>query len=169
VSAVEAAKSGPLSPGLDDVVKLTKAGVSETVILTFVQSSGVMYSPSAQDLIQLREAGVSPNVTTALIHRGSGLRQSALKSQQEAQAEAQARDQTAQPATGYAAATTHVTAPAASSTVTYIGAPAFFNYPVRYYGYPGYYSPGYRYPRYHGYYPRVALGYHFGGHYGYWR
>jgi hypothetical protein len=146
-----------LSPGLDDVVKLTKGGVSESVIITYVQSSGVMYRPTAEDLIQLREAGVSGQVTTALLQRGGELHQSALKSQQQAQAAARTAAQTrsaqpAQPATTYAAAPTYLTPPPASaSTVTYIGAPKHLTYPVNsYYSYGGYCRPRY-YPRYYSY------------------
>src|SRR6185295_56129 len=110
LSATEGATTAQLSPGLDDIVKLSKAVVSESVILTYVQSSGVMYSPSAQDLIQLREAGVSSQVTTALMQQGSELRQSALTSQQQAQAAVQKTTaQTPQTATSYAAAPTYVT------------------------------------------------------------
>src|SRR5690349_23913031 len=54
------ANSGPrFSAGLDDVVKLTKAGVEESVILAFVQSSTIAYRPNAQEIVRLRELGVS--------------------------------------------------------------------------------------------------------------
>ena len=156
-----APKTAKLSWGLDDVVKLSKAGVDESVILTYVQNSGVAYNPTAQDVIQLRELGVSPQVTAALMQHGSEVRQAATA---EAQKQAQAAPPApapAQPAPVYSAPT--YVAPA--STVTYIGYPSYaYSYPS-YYA-PTYYSYPYCYPRsygyYGGFYPRVSFGINFG-------
>src|SRR5262249_39735257 len=76
-NTTEAAKPVRLSSGLDEVVKLTKAGVDESVILAFVQNSSVAYHPSAQEIIKLRELGISSAVITALLHRGEELHQRA--------------------------------------------------------------------------------------------
>lgn len=161
--ATETHNSGQakLSWGLDDIVKLSKAGVDETVILTYIKNSGVGYNPTAQDLIQLRELGVSSLVTAALMQRGGEVRQAAtVEAQKQAQAAAPAAAN-AQPAPVYAAPATYV---APASTVTYIGYP---RYSYTYGGYcpPTYYSAPY-YPRYYGYYggyyPRVSFGVNFG-------
>lgn len=56
-----------LPPGVSDVVKLTKAGLSEDVILAQVKNAGVGYSLNADQLIYLSQAGVSQNVIKALI------------------------------------------------------------------------------------------------------
>src|SRR3954464_11427977 len=45
--------------GVEDVVKLSRAQVSEDVILNFVQSSGTIYNLGPKDLVALKEAGVS--------------------------------------------------------------------------------------------------------------
>src|SRR5438034_1698142 len=167
---VAATKAPKLSWGLDDVVKLSKAGVDESVILSYIQNSGVGYNPNAQDIIQLRELGVSSQISAALMQRGSEVRQAAT-------VEAQKQAQAAAPAAPPAQAAPVYTAPAAyvapASTVTYIG------YPSYNYAYGGYYGPSYYsypyYPRYYGYcggfYPSVSLGFrfgggHFGGHFG---
>ena len=69
------AKAAPLSAGLDDIVKLTKAKIDEPVILTFIKCSEVAYQPNAEELIKLRELGVSPMVAAALLQRGEEVRQ----------------------------------------------------------------------------------------------
>jgi hypothetical protein len=56
-----------LPPGVNDVVKLTKAGLSEDVILAQVKNTGAGYNLSADQLIYLTQAGVSQNVIKALI------------------------------------------------------------------------------------------------------
>lgn len=157
---VPATKAAKLSWGLDDVVKLSKAGVDESVILTYIQNSGVGYNPTAQDIIQLREVGVSSQITASLMQRGSEVRQAAVEAQKQAQATAPA-PAPAQPAPAYTAPATYV---APASTVTYIG------YPNYAYSYGGYYGPSYYsypyYPRsygyYGGFYPRVSFGVNLG-------
>jgi len=164
---VAATQAPKLSWGLDDVVKLSKAGVDESVILSYIQNSGVGYNPNAQDIIQLRELGVSSQITAALMQRGSEVRQAATVA---AQKQAQAAAAPAQAAPVYTAPATYV---APASTVTYIGYPSYA------YDYGGYYGPSYYsypyYPRYYGYYggfyPSVSVGFrfgggHFGGHFG---
>ena len=150
-----------LSWGLDDIVKLSKAGVDESVILTYVSNSGVAYNPTAQDVIQLRELGVSSQITTALMQRGGEVRQAAtVEAQKQAQAGTPAASP-AQPAPVYTPPATYV---APASTVTYIGYPSYPSYgysyaPTYYYSYP-------YYPRYYGYYggfyPRVSFGINLG-------
>ena len=165
-----------LSPGLDDIVKLSKAGISDSVIATYVQTSGQMYHVTPNDLIQLSEAGVSPDVTTLLMQQGDALRQNAIQSQQQSQAAAQEAaqqplPQPAQPAQTYAVAPTYVTPPAVS-TVTYIGRPTFFGRPVNsHYTYTGYYYPRTYYGRSYCYTPRVSFGYrhYYGGFHGRFR
>ena len=167
---VAATKAPKLSWGLDDVVKLSKAGVDESVIHSYIQNSGVGYNPTAQDIIQLRELGVSSQITAALMQRGSEVRQAATV---EAQKQAQAAAPAAAPAQAAPVYTAPATYVAPASTVTYIGYPS---YGYSYGGYcaPTYYSYPY-YPRYYGYYggfyPSVSVGFrfgggHFGGHFG---
>jgi cytoskeletal protein RodZ len=153
-----------LSWGLDDIVKLSKAGVDESVILSYIQHSGVGYNPTAQDVIQLRELGVSAQITTVLMQRGGEVRQaSTVEAQKQAQATAAAAP--AQPEPVYAAPSTDA---APVSTVTYIGYSSRPNYAYSYGGYcaPTYYAYPY-YPRYYGFYgyPRVSFGVSFGGGY----
>jgi len=159
-----------LSTGLDEVVKLSKAGVDESVILVYVRNSPTAYTPTAQDLIQLRDSGVSPTVTAALMQRGDDVRK--------ASADALRQNPVAQPAP--AQQPTIVAGPnyvAPASTVTVVGYPQTYayGYPADYYrygyGYSSYYPYSY-YSRY-GYsscysYPGFAVGVNFGGYGGYY-
>jgi len=53
--------------GVDDVVKLSKAQVSEDVILTYVQNSGTIYSLGPREIVLLKESGVSDRVVNAML------------------------------------------------------------------------------------------------------
>src|ERR1035438_9602069 len=58
-----------LSPGLQEVLKLTKAQMGDDVIVNYVKSSGKSYELSADDLIYLNSQGVSQGVISALQSR----------------------------------------------------------------------------------------------------
>lgn len=192
-NAKQNTKAIRLSAGLDDVVKLHKAGVDETVILAFIENSSVAYHPSAQEIIKLRELGISSPIITTLLRRGDEVRQRA------AQVRKESLVQSPQPAAPAATASTQPTAPAVSAiqpasvyyapsaypvsspTVVYATYPAPYAvgsyayggcyYPRHYTYYPSYYSyrPHYYsscYPRvshYSSFYPRVSFGVSFGG------
>src|ERR1700752_3123438 len=59
-----------LPPGVQDVVKLTQAGVSEDIIVTQVKNAGAMYNLSADQIVYLSKAGVSQNVIKLLMTGG---------------------------------------------------------------------------------------------------
>lgn len=61
-----------LPPGVQDVVKLAKAGISEDIILAQVRSSGATYSLSAEQIIYLTQQGVSQNVIKTLMASAAG-------------------------------------------------------------------------------------------------
>jgi|CZKM01.1.fsa_nt_gi hypothetical protein len=60
-----------LPPGVQDVVKLVKAGLGEEVILAHIKNTGAFYSLSADQLISLHDQGVSENEIKALLGAGS--------------------------------------------------------------------------------------------------
>ena len=176
-SAVEilerASRAPQLSPAVEEVVKLSKAGVSDAVTLAYIQNSATSYSLSAQNVLQLQEQGVSPQVLTAMLQRNGEVQRAAEASNQ-AQAAAAAAAAKTQPAAAPASATTTVatapSAPASTVSVTYFGSRPVSYYPsYSYYG-PGfgYYYPAY-YPRSYGSYgycgPRVAYGFGYGYRY----
>jgi hypothetical protein len=51
---------------LEDVVAMTQAGLGDPVIVTHIQSHGVVQPPTAQDMIFLKQQGVSDIVINAL-------------------------------------------------------------------------------------------------------
>jgi len=56
-----------LPPGVQDVVKLVKAGLSEDVILAQIKNAGASYNLSADQLIYLKDQGVTQTEIKALI------------------------------------------------------------------------------------------------------
>jgi hypothetical protein len=105
----------------DDLKKLTAAGISDGVILSYVRSHGPVEKLSAEDVIELKKAGASENLLTALLgNAGAAARPSSAPS-----APAQA------------------VSPAPSTTVVYETTPSYS--PSVYYDgyYPAYYSPWY--------------------------
>jgi hypothetical protein len=169
-----AARAPQLAPALEEVVKLTKAGVPESVTLAYVQSSPTPYSLDAQDILHLKERGVSSQVLTAMMQRSDELRRAAAEASKQSQTAAAAVAPAQSPAptatVSAPAVPTDVTTssfPASSVSVTYIGYPRYDYYPSYYgygsYCYPTYYSYA---PRYYGYGycgPRVSFGVGYAG------
>jgi len=59
-----------LPPGVQDVVKLTKAGLSEDVILSKVKATAASYNLTTDQIIYLSQQGVPQTVISALIGGG---------------------------------------------------------------------------------------------------
>ena len=57
-----------LPPGVQDVVKLARAGITEDIILTQIKTAGATYSLTADQIIYLSSQGVSQNVLRALMN-----------------------------------------------------------------------------------------------------
>src|SRR5215469_16843561 len=58
-------------PGAE-VLKLAQSGVSDDVVLAFVNHSTSKYNLSANDILALRDAGLSQNVISAMISHDRG-------------------------------------------------------------------------------------------------
>lgn len=56
--------------GIDDVMKLAKAGLSQDVLMAFVDACTAPLDPTADEIKALRDAGVSPTVIVAMIDHG---------------------------------------------------------------------------------------------------
>ena len=59
-----------LPPGVQDVVKLAKAGLGEDVILSQIRNTGAYYNLSADQLVYLTQQGVTQNEIKALLGPG---------------------------------------------------------------------------------------------------
>ena len=57
--------------GLADVKALTKAGLSDEVIISQIRASGVVYRLTAAELIDLKETGVSERVLDFMVNTAS--------------------------------------------------------------------------------------------------
>ncbi len=159
--------------GVEDVIKLSRAQISDDIIQNYVQNSGTVYNLSPNDLVYLRNQGVSDRVVATMLEQRSRLATATAQSapapgaaSAPASAEAssaaaptynyaQSGSTDAQPQPAYVQ-------PAAPSSVYVIPYPQATT-PF----YSGYYSPYYR-PYYGGYYggywgPSISLGFGFGG------
>lgn len=59
-----------LPPGVQDVVKLAQAGISDDVILAQIKTAGASYNLTADQIIQLKNQGVSQPVIKSLLTGG---------------------------------------------------------------------------------------------------
>jgi hypothetical protein len=59
----------PATPAVsvEDVITLSRAGVSEEVILAKIQTAGVIAKPSTEQIVALKQAGVSDRVIEAML------------------------------------------------------------------------------------------------------
>lgn len=65
------------SDGVNDVIRLENEGVSEEVMLAYVQNANIAYDPTADEIETLGQEGVPDSVVLAMIDRGDALRGSA--------------------------------------------------------------------------------------------
>src|SRR4051812_37872409 len=59
--------SAKLPYGTADVVKLSRSQVSEDVIVSYVQNSGIAYSLGPDDIVRLRSEGLSDRVINTML------------------------------------------------------------------------------------------------------
>src|SRR5260221_5112242 len=69
-ASVKAANAASLPPQLNEVVKMSNAGIDEKTITTYVESSPP-FRLSADDVIRLRDAGVPSPVITAMLQHAA--------------------------------------------------------------------------------------------------
>ncbi len=169
-SAAATAAPEKLPYGVADVLKLSRAQISEDIIVNYVQNSGTIYNLSSQDIVYLHEQGVSDRVVSAMLTQ-SRRTSDAASATVAAQPAAAAPEPVAAPVYTEPAAVAPEAAPAyeqtavAGSTVYVIPYPgataAYYGY---YRAYPSYPGPYY----YGGYYgPVVSFGFGYGGYRGY--
>jgi hypothetical protein len=67
VLSLSAVSAQSLPPGVQDIVKMKEAGLSDDVMLAQIKNSGATYNLTADQIISLKQAGVSEPVIRALI------------------------------------------------------------------------------------------------------
>src|SRR5258708_6028666 len=55
--------------GVADVVKLTRAQVSDDIIVSYLQNASTVYSLEPKDIVYLKEQGVSDRVLSAMMEQ----------------------------------------------------------------------------------------------------
>lgn len=63
-----------LPPATADVVRLTRSGVGDDVVVAFVQNASIVYNLSATDVLALKNAGISSTVLAAMLNHDAALR-----------------------------------------------------------------------------------------------
>jgi len=58
-----------LTPQLAEMLRLTRAGVNQDVIIAYIKNSDWAYNVDASEVVTLRNLGISPQVITALLER----------------------------------------------------------------------------------------------------
>lgn len=170
-----AAESAPatLPYGVEDVLKLSRAQVSEDVILNYVHNSGTIYSLGPNDVVYLRNEGVSDRVINTMLDQRQN-----VPAQAAAQIAAVASQEQVSPDPNVAAAAqaaaqygpTYVQAAQVYAPAEPTCAPASTVYVIPYNStrfnyansYPYYYGSNYRYGG-----PSVVVGVGYGRGYGY--
>ncbi len=78
--ASNASGTATTSTGVDEILKMMRAGVSAEVIKAYIEHSSTPYNLHATDIIALKEHGVPDDVTTALVKRSAALKMQAAAS-----------------------------------------------------------------------------------------
>jgi curli biogenesis system outer membrane secretion channel CsgG len=66
------AAKAPAASGVDNVIELVKAGMSEALVIRTLKGEGKTYKLSTADLVKLQKAGVSENIIEAMTNPGAG-------------------------------------------------------------------------------------------------
>ena len=150
-----------LPSGVADVVKLSRAKVSEDVVLSYVQNSGTTYSLGADDIVQMRKEGVSDRVINAMLDQHSKAMEIAQRAAAQATTSAEFSASSASVPAAEAVPTS-AQQPVVEAPLTPSGSSVYvIPYPAATAAYYGYYSP-YYYPCYYGG-PVVSFGFGYGG------
>ena len=67
---VAEAPATKLAYGADDVLRLSRAQVSEDVIATYIQTAGVIYNLKPSDIVQLHNQGVTNRIINIMLQQG---------------------------------------------------------------------------------------------------
>ena len=147
--------------GVEDVLKMSRAQVSDDVIATYIQNTGTIYSLGPNDIVYLKDQGVSDRIINTMLDQRRIANEVAAQAQQQqaaAQASAAAADNSG-PVTTPAYSDQQSAAPAVTQPASSLYVIPNPTPPYPYYGGP-YYSYSYSYPYYP--YPYSYAGFGFG-------
>jgi hypothetical protein len=167
-----AAQPVKLPYGVEDVLKMSRAQVSDDVIATYIQNTGTIYSLGPNDIVYLKDQGVSDRIINTMLDQRRIANEVAAQVQQQ-QAAAQAPTPAAEnngPVTTPAYTDTQSAAPTvtqpAASTLYVIPYPTpaypYYSRPYYSYPYPYYSSYSYYYPYSYARFGAPVVGFRFG-------
>jgi len=156
-------------PGVEDVLKLSRAKISDDITVAFIQNSGHRFNLTASEIVYLRKEGVSDRLLAAMLNQQSRSAATATPAAPQPAAPAPASSPNVgnaqsivssppQPTVVYQTAPAY--APAQTETVYVVqdSAPYYYgSYPYYGYGYPAF-SVGFGFG--------TGCGYGYGGYYG---
>jgi hypothetical protein len=161
-AAATTAKDAKLPYGVEDVLKMSRAQVSDDVIATYIQNTGTIYSLGPNDIVYLKDQGVSDRIVNTMLDQRRIANEVAAQAQQQ-QAAAQvpapavenngpvstpaySDSEAAAPAVAQPAASTLYVIPYPTPSYPYYGRPSYTYYSS--YSYPAYCSVPYSYRSY---------------------
>ena len=80
-------ESVKLSYGVEDVLKLSRAQVSEDVITTYIKNTGTIYDLKPKEIVYLKEQGVSDRIINTMMDQRRIANEVAAQAQQQAAAQ----------------------------------------------------------------------------------
>src|SRR5215471_11188627 len=82
-ASVTATTSVKLPYGVEDVLKMSKAQVSDDVIATYIQNTGTIYSLGPNDIVYLKDQGVSDRIINTMLDQRRIANEVAAQAQQQ--------------------------------------------------------------------------------------
>jgi len=67
-------KPHALPKGIEEVVRMSEAGIAPEVLTRYIESSGTAYEPTGADLIAMKQRGVPDDVTIVMLAKSSAIR-----------------------------------------------------------------------------------------------
>ncbi len=174
------AQAVKLPYGVEDVLKMSRAQVSDDVIATYIQNNGTIYNLGPNDIVYLKEQGVSDRIVNTMLDQRRIANEVAAQAQQQQAATqpaaavaennypvttpAYSDTQAAAPAATQPAASSLYVIPYPTPSYPYYSRPySSYSYPY-YSSYPYYHSYPYSYARYSYGVPVVGFRFGLGGH-----
>lgn len=72
--ATPSPKPHALPKGIEEVVRMSEAGLAPEVLTRFIENSGLAYEPSGADLIEMKRRGVSDDVMVVMLAKSAAIK-----------------------------------------------------------------------------------------------
>ncbi|MBI1176538.1 hypothetical protein GC207_03780 [bacterium] len=68
-------KAHVLPKGIEEIVKMSEAGVGPELLQRFIANSGIVYRPTGADIVEMKKRGVPDEVTMAMLARDTEIKE----------------------------------------------------------------------------------------------